>query len=104
MNPQSLARNCVMEHIGHARIEAAMLKSDETRQTMSMAAKNLDAIPSLVAEMKVGNRNNTLLLLFVAFVLVVNAALVANISFRASGFGVHTEIGTKGERQQEQRP
>lgn len=72
-----------------------MRKSEEVRQTMTNASVNLASIPSLVVEIKAANKSNTYLLLLVAFVLVVNAALVANISFRASGFGATAEIGSK---------
>lgn len=86
--------NCPIHDNWHD-IKGAMRESAASRSTLSGVVekvKHLDTLPVIANEIKNSNKNNTYLLMFLAFVLVINAVLVANISFKASGMGGSLEV------------
>lgn len=86
--------NCPLHENWHD-IKGAMRESAASRSTLTGVVekvRHLDSLPVIANEIKNSNKNNTYLLMFLAFVLVVNAVLVANISFKASGLGGSLEV------------
>lgn len=86
--------NCPIHENWHD-IRSAMRESAQSRSTLTSVVdkvRQLDSLPTIATEMQNFNRNNTRLLILVAFVLVINAVLVANISFKASGLGGSLEV------------
>lgn len=86
--------NCPIHDNWHD-IRGAMKDSATSRATLNGVVdkvRHLDSLPVIANEIKNSNKNNTYLLMFLAFVLVVNAVLVANISFKASGLGGSLEV------------
>lgn len=90
--------HCPLKDDWH-RISGAMDRSEAARGTLQGVAEkvaHLDTLPVIAAEIKNSNKNNTMLLIFMAFVLIVNAGLAAaNIYLRASALGVSTEMGNQ---------
>lgn len=77
------------------RISSAMERSEASRNTVGeMAAKvsQLDRLPDIAAEIRNLNRNNTILLVILGMLLIINAVSNASVNFKGNALGASVEV------------
>jgi CHASE3 domain sensor protein len=81
------------------RINSAMDRSEAARNTlqeMSSKVEQLNRLPDIAAEIRNLNRNNTILLIILGALLIINAVANAGVNFKGGALGATAEI-TQGK-------
>jgi len=77
-----------------------MERSESSRNQVSdMASKvaQLDRLPDIAAEIRNLNRNNTILLVILGALLIINAVANAGVNLKGSGLGASVELTGTGK-------
>lgn len=85
-------------HQNWHRIDTAINRSEARKDMLDNVAvkiSQLDSLPAIAAEVKALNRNNSILLIILGLLLIINAVADAGINFKGSALGASTEITQK---------
>jgi hypothetical protein len=90
---------CFMEQ-HWTQINAALQRSEARKDLVDEVTRKvakLDELPSIATEIRNLNRNNTILLVILGMLLIINAVSTASVNFKGSAFGASAEI-TQGNK------
>lgn len=86
--------NCpVAEH--WTRINGAVERSEQRKDVVDRVIEKvsrLDELPSIAAEIRNLNRNNTILMVILGMLLIINAVSNASVNFKGSALGAAVEV------------